>query len=548
MSTAPHAVTLADVSFAWADGALLLDGVSGTFGRGRTGLIGANGAGKSTLLRLIAGELTPTAGSVTTHGRVGHLRQGVLLRKDAQVSDLLGIRSPLDAVRAIEAGSTSPQNYEAVGDRWDIAAEASAALDEAGLGRIDLDRRVGTLSGGEGIAVALIGLRLAEAQIALLDEPTNNLDSRARGQLLDLVADWKRTMIVVSHDVRLLNAMDATADLRDGALEFFGGTYDAYTEHLALEQAAAEQQLRTSEQELRTEKRQRIEAETKLARRQRYAKTDYRNKRKPKTVMRQRATEAQVSAGKHRGLLDDRVEAAELAVAAGESRVRRDVRIHLDLPDPDVPAGRALLRLDAGDFTTELRGPERLALLGDNGVGKTRLLEGLVAGRSPHGTLFTDRVGYLPQRRELADETGTVLAAVSAVAPHRTGGELRSNLARLGLRGEAAERQVAGLSGGERFRVALARLLLAEPPHQLLLLDEPTNDLDLATIDVLVQALEAYRGGLVVVSHDDGFLERLGIGTWIELSGLGCPRFRAARQDGSARSTAPTSPPTGSPR
>lgn len=519
-----NAVTLTDVSFAWPDGDVVLDDVTATFGSSRTGLIGVNGSGKSTLLRIIAGQLAPTSGSVAVPGRVGYLQQGVLLRQDDLVSDLLGIRTILDALQSIESGSTEASDYDMVGDRWDIAAEARAALDEAGLSRLELDRRVSEVSGGEAVAVALLGLELADVHIALLDEPTNNLDRRARQRLYELIGQWRRTMIVVSHDVQLLNRLDATAELRDGRLEVFGGPYDAYRDHLAIEQAAAEQQLRTHEQALRAEKRERIEAETKLARRSRYAKTDHENKRKPKIVMNQRATEAQVSAGKHRQLMDERVDAARAAVAVSSDRVRRDTAIHLDLPDPEVPAGRSLLRLTGDGFAVELRGRERLALLGDNGVGKTRLLEALVIGRPPVGEVFTDRIGYLPQRRRLYDEIGTVLDTVSAVAPHRTQAEMRAKLARLGLRGEASGRPTAGLSGGERFRVSLARLLLAEPPNELLLLDEPTNDLDLATVDVLVDALDSYRGGLVVVSHDEHFVDRLGIDLRVEMTTKGLQR------------------------
>ena len=134
--------------------------------------------------------------------------------------------------------------------------------------------------------------------------------------------------------------------------------------------------------------------------------------------------------------------------------------------------------------------------------------------------MLTDRVGYLPQRVEL-DAAASVIDVVAAGAPHATMGALRDRLARFHLRGDTVFRPVGTLSGGEQFRVALLRLLLAEPPAQLLILDEPTNNLDLKTIGVLVDALASYRGGVLVVSHDDDFLARAGVLRRLELSPAG---------------------------
>ena len=167
-----------------------------------------------------------------------------------------------------------------------------------------------------------------------------------------------------------------------------------------------------------------------------------------------------------------------------------------------------------------------MALVGPNGIGKTVLLETLVAGRPPAGVsplvepiARTDRIGYLAQRLDGLDESASVLDNVRSAAPASTPGQIRNRLARFGLRGDAAHRPVATLSGGERFRAALAALLLAEPPAQLLVLDEPTNNLDLATVVALVSALTHYRGGLLVVSHDEDFLEAIGIDRRVKLEG-----------------------------
>src|SRR5690349_20239314 len=171
------------LTFAWPDGSIALDAVSGSFGSGRTGLVGRNGAGKSTLLRLIAGELSPASGQILRSDEVAHLPQRLTLETDRRVADLLGIAAPLDAVRAITAGDVDRAHFDAVGDDWDIEARAEASLAEAGLDPTFLDRTVGELSGGEAVLVAIAGIRLRRAPITLLDEPTNNLDRDARATL-----------------------------------------------------------------------------------------------------------------------------------------------------------------------------------------------------------------------------------------------------------------------------------------------------------------------------------------------------------------------------
>ncbi len=512
------AVLFNDVSFAWPDGSPLLRHVTTAFGPGRTGLVGANGTGKTTLLRLIRGDLAPTAGRLTTSGNVVYLPQHVTLHADATIADLLGIRATVDALRAIELGSVDPAHFDAVGDDWDIEARTAELLETARVGGLvsDLDRRVDAMSGGETVLVAIAGLRLTGAPVVLLDEPTNNLDRDARAAVADLVRAWPGALIVVSHDVELLDLMDETAELYDASLTVYGGGYTAYREILAAEQEAARRDLADAHAVLKTERRQRVEAETKLARRARYAKTDYENKRRPRAVMKLRARDAQVSAGRLRIEAGRKVDDAAATVEAKEARVRRERRIRIDLPDPDVPASRRLAELVDADRTHVVAGPERVALTGPNGSGKTRLVHQLLYPRDdlpgPRAIRRTDRIGYLPQRIDAMaglDDDTTLLDTVRAAAPNSTPQEVRANLARFLFRGDQVERTVGQLSGGERFRVALARILLADPPPQLIVLDEPTNSLDLNSVDELVDALSSYRGGLIVVSHDEAFLARL---------------------------------------
>ncbi|MFX4271105.1 ABC-F family ATP-binding cassette domain-containing protein [Propionibacteriaceae bacterium Y1685] len=519
-SSAP-AVVLHHLTHTWPDGTTVLSDVSAAFGSGRVGIVGENGAGKSTLLRLIAGTLRPTAGSLTTSAEVVVLPQDLPLRIDTTMAELLGVADKVAALHAIESGDAAEEHFEVLADDWDVEIRAARALRMVGLEGFGLDRQVHELSGGEAMLAAIAGLRVSGAPIVLLDEPTNNLDRRARTLVRSMISSWPGVLIVVSHDIDLLDQLDETVEVRAGGLTVFGGGFTAFTEYLATEQEAARKALQSAEQHLRTERRQRVEAETKLARRARYAKNDFENKRRPKIVMNSRKQEAQESAGRLRTEFDDKIERAQQRVDDQAARLRTSDPIRIDLPDPAVPSGRRLATLSDGTHTHVIAGPERVALTGPNGAGKTRLLNELVGG-TPTGsnltaTRATDRIGHLDQRIDNLDDNASLLDNVRAAAPEVPPEQVRAGLAQFLFRGDRTLQPVGQLSGGERFRVALARLLLASPPHELLVLDEPTNSLDLRSIDELVDALSSYRGALIVVSHDDRFLSRLGVDRWLEL-------------------------------
>lgn len=530
-TTPTPTVVLDGVTYTWPDGTPALSGISGAFTNARTGLIGRNGSGKSTLLRLITGELRPTSGAVTVLGDVAYLPQTLTLDSAAPVAELLGIAAPLRAVRAIESGDADPAHFDAVGSDWDIEARAHAALAKVGLPPDALDRRVSELSGGESVLAALTGIALREAEVTLLDEPTNNLDRESRAQLYDLIRSWRGALIVVSHDVALLDLLDETAELYGNELSVFGGPYSQWRQWLDTEQQAARQAQTAAANSLRRERRDRAHAESVLSTRSAIAKKASAQKREPKIIMNGKKRAAQVSSGRLRTEAAAKVDEARTALDHAERRVRDDDSVRIDLPNPAVSAARRLAVFSDSDREVIVQGPERVALVGPNGAGKTTLLERLVrpdvapstGGILPllRAELLTDRVGYLPQRSDQLDDAATVLECVRTATPTLPPTEVRNRLARFLVRGDTVMRPVSALSGGERFRVALARLLLADPPPQLLVLDEPTNNLDLDTVDQLVQALTQYRGALIVVSHDEGFLDRLGITLRLELDSEG---------------------------
>jgi ATPase subunit of ABC transporter with duplicated ATPase domains len=334
--------------------------------------------------------------------------------------------------------------------------------------------------------------------------------------------------------------MDRIAELRDHTVRIYGGNLTAYEQTVAQEQEAAQRRVRTAAAAVRRERRELVEARIKLDRRQRKGRKQGAENRFPKVVAHERKRQAQVSAGKLRDVHTDRVAVAEAELEAATEAVRDDDEIRIDLPETQVPSRRTVLVCTGLNVTVSgatavdapapglwgrgvdlaIRGPQRIALVGANGAGKTTLLR-LIAGEltpaSGTVTVGVDGVRYLPQRLDLIDDTRSVLDNVRHHAPAATVNELRARLARFQFRGNRAEQPAGTLSGGERFRATLAALLGAQPPPQLLLLDEPTNNLDLASVRQLEQALEAYRGALIVASHDLPFLRRLAVTRWLRL-------------------------------
>ncbi|MET9800494.1 ABC-F family ATP-binding cassette domain-containing protein [Streptomyces sp. NPDC006368] len=529
MSTFPTFITCTDLSFSWPDGTEVLDGFQLAVGPGRTGLIGLNGSGKSTLLKLIAGELTPADGTVRVAGEVGYLPQNAALDTALRVDQALGIARTRAALHAIEAGDASEEHFTAIGDDWDVEERAHATLDQLGLGHIGLDRTIGEVSGGECVLLRLAALLLARPEVLLLDEPTNNLDLYARRRLYAAVESWPGVLVVVSHDRELLELVDRIADLRDGEVTWYGGAYSAYEEAVATEQEAAERMVRVAEADVQRQKRELADAHVKLARRKRYGQKMYDSKREPRVVMNARKRAAQESAGKHRIMHTQKLTEAKERLDEAVEAVRDDDEIRVELPHTTVPPGRGVLLLRDLELRygarvggeLELRGPERIALVGRNGAGKTTLLRTIAGDLEPVAGEAVAHVPlrFLPQRLDVLDDDLSVVENVARFAPDATNNRVRARLARFLFKGARADQPAGTLSGGERFRAALAALLLAEPAPQLLMLDEPTNNLDVASVRKLTEALDAYEGALIVASHDVPFLESIGITRWLLLDG-----------------------------
>ncbi|MGC4892676.1 ABC-F family ATP-binding cassette domain-containing protein [Micromonospora sp. DT31] len=521
------------MSFSWPDETPVFTDLSFSVPSGRTGLVAPNGFGKTTLLRLIAGELRPTSGAVTVRGVLGYLPQHLPFAVGQTVAQVLGVDRTIAALHAIEAGDAREEHFTAVGDNWDVVERTGAELDRLGLGELALDRRLGTLSGGQVVSLGLAAQLLRRPDVLLLDEPTNNLDEDARERLTAVLRGWAGCLLVVSHDRALLDEMDRIAALEPAEIRWYGGNHTAYEQAVSAEREVAERQVRSAEQDLKRQKRQLQQARERAARRASTAARNLPDAGLARIVAGGLKRDAQVSAGRAAETHAGRVGDAQQRLDQASRAARQDDRIVIDLPDTTVPAGRTVFEgrgLCAGYDGRQVfagvdlivRGPERIALTGPNGSGKSTLLR-LVGGEQPPAagtaTRADGRVAYLSQRLDLLDPARTVAENLSTFAPGLTDAQRMNLLARFLFRGDRAHLPVRVLSGGELLRATLACVLNAAPAPQLLLLDEPTNNLDLDSVAQLESALGGYRGALLVVSHDRHFLAALGVGRWLRLSG-----------------------------
>ncbi len=570
--TAAH-VSIAHLHFAHPSQPPLFADLSAVFSAPLTGLIGDNGCGKTTLIKLILGELTPESGSVTAPNRMAHLPQDLGLDREQTLVELCGIAEILRALQAVESGEYSPELYETIGDNWDVEERTLTILTAYGFTPavlVDRDspqavralfaRSMRSFSGGEAVIAALASLMVSNPEFILLDEPTNNLDSAAKAQLFTALEALPCPALIISHDRDLLERMNVIAELhanRQGLahLRLFEGNYSTYRQALDTEQQAAQRRVSEAKNRVRSAYREWVQAQEIISKNMAQVWKDD----QPDTILDLAKDASRQAAAKLRGLRVGKQEQAQEAYQKAQDEVRVQEKIYAELIQQPLPVGRKVLELHRVDthpvsretFTVQqpvkidslyfspakatnesrqgtpaehpehliLSGPEHLRITGANGSGKTTLLEAIAHAKDPEYRSPVQpayRVGYciegayIPQRITL-DPQLTLLQSVQRANPGVSEQHLRDQLARLLFRRESVHHKTGELSGGERFRAAVAQVLLADPVPQLLMLDEPTNNLDISSVDWLVQALEAYTGALIVVSHDEDFCRRIRI-------------------------------------
>lgn len=522
-------LTTRKLSGSTPDGRRLFQDLDLSLDRERTGLVGCNGSGKTTLLKMLAGEAEPASGAIRRNGVVRLLRQDGCDRPDADVATAFGVADELGQLSDFLAGRGVPDDVSRVD--WTLDDRVKASLERAGLGGIELDRRLDTLSGGQRMRVALSALVFNEPDLVLLDEPTNNLDRQGRAFVADLVERFQGGVFVVSHDRDLLRRMDRILELSSTGIRSYGGNWDAYREIREAEREAAERGVAVAEREFRATGRK-IQAD-----RERKARRDSAGRKAGKAggdskmAIGKRVNNAQNSLGRMSRLAEREQTAAIETLTAARQKIERKDPLSAGLPSTGLPAGRTVLSVDraaAGfdaatplfrDLSFSVVGPERIAIGGPNGSGKTTLFRLISGALKPvAGTIqAVPRTMMLDQEAVILDRGSTVLENFQRLNPDDPDRNCRAALARFLFRADAALRPVADLSGGEIIRAGLACVLGGANTPQLLMLDEPTNHLDLQSVEAVEQGLNGYDGALLVISHDRDFLDNLHIERQIEL-------------------------------
>jgi ATPase subunit of ABC transporter with duplicated ATPase domains len=521
-------IVLAGLSWQLPDGTALLDNLELIFGAERTGLVGRNGTGKTTLLRLMAGEIAPSAGTVTRPARVGVLRQSPETRPDDTLADLFDASDALDVLRRAERGEADID--ELAEADWTLEARLEAALAQVGLD-LTPDAPVAAMSGGQRTRAGLAALMFAEPDALLLDEPTNHLDREGRTQVAEALSGWAGCVIVASHDRELLDAMDRIVELSTLGARTYGGGYSAYRKAKAAELEAAEAGLAQAEQDVTEgQARARIAAERK-ARTDRQGRALRASGSQSKLVLNAARERSEGSGGASARLRTRRADQADDALQAARAAVEVLQPLAMEVPPSGLVPGRDVLTIEGLTFGYDparpilhelsfaIRGPERIAVMGPNGAGKSTLLACIMGALEPQAGIAHLHVpaALLDQDVGLLNPQETVRDAFARIDPEATENARRAVLARFLFRGEDALRRVGDLSGGQRLRAGLACTLGHSQPRQLLLLDEPSNHLDLEATETLEAALRDYDGALLVVSHDAQFLERIEIEREVEL-------------------------------
>jgi ATPase subunit of ABC transporter with duplicated ATPase domains len=501
------------------------------------GVVGVNGAGKSTLLRILAGETEPQAGTVSlapADAFVGWLPQEHERLEGETIAAYVGRRTGCaEATRDMDdaalgladptprADGADPADvYSAALDRW--LASGAADLDErlpvtlADLGlSLDADALMTSLSGGQAARVALAALLLSRFDIVLLDEPTNDLDLDGLERLESFVTGLRGGVVLVSHDREFLARCVTRVlelDLAQGANRVFGGGYDSYLE----ERETARRHKREEYDEFADKKadlvgRMRVQRE--------WSSQGVRNAMKKAPDNDKIRRKASMESSEKQG---QKVRQMESRIARLEEVDEPRKEWQLEFTIGEAPRSSTVVStlseavFRQGDFTLgpvslQVNAGERIGITGPNGAGKSTLLRALLGRQAvDEGTASLGasvRVGEIDQARSLLAGTTPLATAFEALVPDWPIAEVRTLLAKFGLKADHVNRPVDELSPGERTRAGLA--LLQARGINLLVLDEPTNHLDLAAIEQLEQAIEGYEGTLLLVTHDRRMLDNV---------------------------------------
>lgn len=525
---------LQNISYIHPDKNLLFETINLTVNRqDKIALIGNNGSGKSTLLKIMAQELQPLDGQLHALAEPYYVPQIFGQYNQLSIGQALGVEDKLRALHHILEGNATEENFNVLNDDWTIEDRCAEALNYWQLNKLDLSQKIETLSGGQKTKIFLAGISIHQPDLVLLDEPSNHLDISGRELLYEYIQSTKSTLIVVSHDRKLLNLLNNICELTKHGIKVYGGNYAFYTEQRQIEINALNQDLQSKEKALRKAK----EKEREVTERQQ--KLDSRGKAKQekagiaKIMMNTLRNKAENSTSKMKGVHAEKICGISQELQELRSSVPDTDKMKFGFDNSNLHKGKILFKA-AGvnytysnallwneDLTFQISSGERIAIKGLNGSGKTTLINIILGNLKPQiGTTYSTHIKsiYIDQDYSLINNQLKVYEQAqqfntTALQEH----EVKIRLNRFLFGKEDWEKSCGALSGGEKMRLMLCCLTIGSQSPDIIFLDEPTNNLDIQNIEILTSAINEYEGTLIVVSHDDTFLEQTKISRTIQL-------------------------------
>lgn len=532
-----------DLSYIHTDKEILFSHIHLSINSGdKIALTGNNGCGKSTLMRILAGDLSPSSGTVLRPEHLYYVPQHFGQYDRQTIAQALGISHKLSALHAILSGDAAEAHFNTLNDDWTVEERAQAALDSWGLGGIPLSRPMEGLSGGEKTRIFLAGMELHNPTAILLDEPTNHLDADGRERLHNLLRRTSATVLVISHDRTLLNLLPAICELSSQGLTYYSGNYDFYKEQKTLQQNALTQQLEEKQKALRLARKVAREVEERKAKQNVRGEKASIKKGIPRILMGGLKNNAENSSSRLSSIHEEKAEKLQTEMAGIKSSLSQTDKLKTDFNASHLHTGKILVTardvnfhypnhtaspaetphtettaksLWASPLTFQLRSGDRLSLKGKNGSGKTTLLK-LIMGELHPTDGVMERAGftsvYLDQEYSLVRNERSVLQQAEAFNHrHLPEHEVKTILNRYLFPRDVWNKPCSKLSGGEKMRLSFCCLMIADNTPDMFILDEPTNNLDIESIEIITATIRNYAGTVIAISHDREFLKDTGI-------------------------------------
>lgn len=532
-----------DLSYIHTDKEILFSHIHLSINSGdKIALTGNNGCGKSTLMRILAGDLSPSSGTVLRPEHLYYVPQHFGQYDRQTIAQALGISHKLSALHAILSGDAAEAHFNTLNDDWTVEERAQAALDSWGLGGIPLSRPMEGLSGGEKTRIFLAGMELHNPTAILLDEPTNHLDADGRERLYNLLRRTSATVLVISHDRTLLNLLPAICELSSQGLTYYSGNYDFYKEQKTLQQNALTQQLEEKQKALRLARKVAREVEERKAKQNVRGEKNSIKKGIPRIMMGALKNNAENSSSRLSSIHTEKTEKLQTEMAGIKSLLSQTDKLKTDFNTSHLHTGKILITarnvnfhypdhtaspaetphtetaaksLWASPLTFQLRSGDRLSLKGKNGSGKTTLLK-LIMGELHPTDGVMERAGftsvYLDQEYSLVRNERSVLQQAEAFNHrHLPEHEVKTILNRYLFPRDVWNKPCNKLSGGEKMRLSFCCLMIADNTPDMFILDEPTNNLDIESIEIITATIRDYAGTVIAISHDREFLKDTGI-------------------------------------